>query len=125
MAAMVDATNGIEGNTLDIVLPHTQYVELSTARVADTGMTAMAYIMSNIPQIRSFSKNYRLKNISGTDERMVLYYRDPAKLEGIVPLDLFNHDPERVSSVWSTLLETRSAGCVLYKPRSVYYVDKI
>lgn len=123
--AVVDGTNGIEGQTFNIVLPHTQYMDLATERMADTGMSGLAYLKSAIPELGAIRKNYRLKNISGTDERMVLYTPDSTKLEAILPLDILPHAPQLSGTVWSTVLEARSAGCVIYKPYSMYYANKI
>lgn len=125
VSAMQDATNGREGNVVDILLPHVQFTDLATERVSDTGMTALAYIMGNIPLVRSIRSNYRLKDIEGTDDRMVLYNQDSSKLEAILPLDVLIHAAQQNGAIWDTLIESRAAGTVLYKPRSMYYVDKI
>ncbi len=125
MSAMQDATNGREGNVVDILLPHTQYTDLMTSRVSDTGVTAFGYIMSQIEGVRSIRSNWRLKNIDATDERMVLYNQDSSKLEAVLPLDVLSHPAQLNGAIWDSLVESRAAGTVIYKPRSLYYVDKI
>lgn len=123
---MVDSTNGREGSVIDIVLPHSQYVDLATERVSDTGMTALAYIMQNIPEIRSIRKNHRLNSIgAGSTDRMLMYFQDPSKVEGILSLDVMSHEPQLAGLVWETIVEARAGGSVFYKPFSAYYADGI
>ena len=124
LGTMVDSTNGREGSMVDIILPHLQYMDLSTRRVSDTGMTVLAYIRQNIPEIRSIRKSHRLNGLSGSD-RMVAYLQDSSKVEAILPLDVMAHPPQLQLFVWETGVEARTAGTVFYKPYSAYYLTGI
>jgi hypothetical protein len=126
---MLDATNGAEGEGVDLVLPPKQYNMLLSTRVADVAMNGLAYLMTNVPAVKSVGSWHRLKDagLSGTAvvDRMVVYTRDPLKLEGILPLQLNTLPPEARGFVYRVGLEARCGGTVFYKPFSAAYWDGI
>lgn len=126
ISAIQVATNQTEGQQVDLVLPPAQMFLLQSTRVADTGMSGLGYLRANVDAVRNVWSWFRLTGAGqGGSDRMVVFDRNPAKLEAIVPLELYAHTPEQRGMTWQVELEARTGGTAIYKPGSMRYVDGI
>ncbi len=123
---ITDATKGVSGEVVDVVLPNSQYDLLALERVADLGMTALSYLRAAVPRIRSITPWHRCAGAgAGSTDRMVVYTKSLDNLGGLLPLEMYVHPAEARSLTWRVELEARCGGVIMYKPLTVEYVDAI
>lgn len=124
----VNATKMIERPDTMLV-PYSVYRKISTtARSATSDTTVLEYFLRTNPYITQVEPINELDpaNSGGalTAARMVIYKRDPDKVQFHVPMPLKFHPPQPKNLAWSVPAEAKFAGVALYYPKSVTYVDK-
>lgn len=125
VGAIQDATENVEGNVVDVLLPPAQYF-LMSAPLASTATSLLQYVQSAIPQVRSINVWNRLKTAgAAATARMIVYTRDPGKVAAIVPIRLNMLADEKRGFRWIQYMEARTGGTVFYKPKSAIYRDAI
>lgn len=109
-----------------IVLPATSYALIAQTQMTGINETVLSFFLKTSPYIRNVVQWHRLETAgAGSTKRMVAYRRDPSKLELHIPLEYqqLSPQPRNFEMVVPTRLKT--AGCTIYKPYSVRYVDAI
>jgi hypothetical protein len=124
----VNASNMVERPDT-MLLPYSVYRKISTtprSNVSDT--TVLEYFLRTNPYITQVEPINELDpaNSGGalSAPRMVIYKRDPGKLQFHVPMPLKFHPPQPKNLAWSVPAEAKIAGVALYYPKSITYVDK-
>lgn len=137
---LIDANNAIvtltvgneQPNTL--LLPIAQYGLIMSTKMSVYDQTTIAQAFLNAcPNITKIEWVAGLASVnpvpstlaaSATD-CMVFYDRNPAKLEGLIPVAFETNEPEREGLTLKTLCDARCGGVVVYKPLSISIVEGI
>ena len=128
IGTLASETLEVEGqeNSVDIIVPPSQFRYVAHKQMPNLGMSLLTWIRTQLPEIRSFNSWHYLTGAGDSaSDRMVIYSKSPAKLAGLVNMELVVHPAERRALVWKTELEAKCGGVVLYKPKSVLYRDGI
>ena len=120
VAAIRDTTNGVETpNTL--LLPEAQYTLIATtprSSVSDT--TILRFLLASNPFITQIIPVYNLKGAgASTTDVMILYDRNPDKLTLEVPQDFEQFPVQEKGLMYEVPCHARTAGVVIYYPKSV------
>jgi hypothetical protein len=110
-----------------MLLPYSVYRKVSvTPRSTTSDTTVLEYFLRTNPYITQVEPINELDPANGplTTPRIVVYKRDPDKLQFHVPMPLKFHPPQPKSLAWTVPAEAKIAGVALYYPKSVTYVDK-
>lgn len=112
-----------------MLLPYSVYRKISiTPRSTTSDTTVLEYFLRTNPYITQIEPINELDpaNSGGalSAPRIVIYKRDPGKLQFHVPMPLKFHPPQPKNLAFSVPAEARFAGVALYYPKSVTYVDK-
>lgn len=112
-----------------MLLPYSVYRKISiTPRSTTSDTTVLEYFLRTNPYITQIEPINELDpaNSGGalTAARIVIYKRDPGKLQFHIPMPLKFHPPQPKNLAFSVPAEARFAGVALYYPKSVTYVDK-
>lgn len=112
-----------------MLLPYSVYRKISvTPRSSTSDTTVLEYFLRTNPYITQVEPINELDpaNSGGalSTPRIVIYKRDPDKLQFHVPMPLKFHPPQPKNLAWSVPAEAKFAGVALYYPKSVTYVDK-
>ena len=124
--AIVDGSNGVEHpNTL--LVPISQYTLISTTpRSSTSDTTILEFLLKSNAWIREVIPVYELKGAgaSGLDT-MMLYDRDPEKLTLEVPQDVEFLNPQEKALYYEVPVHARTAGVIIYYPKSIAQGDAI
>lgn len=112
-----------------MLLPYSVYRKISiTPRSTTSDTTVLEYFLRTNPYITQIEPINELDPANSgnalTVPRIVIYKRDPGKLQFHVPMPLKFHPPQPKNLAFSVPAEARFAGVALYYPKSVTYVDK-
>lgn len=112
-----------------MLLPYSVYRKISiTPRSTTSDTTVLEYFLRTNPYITQIEPINELDPANSgnalTAPRIVIYRRDPGKLQFHVPMPLKFHPPQPKNLAFSVPAEARFAGVALYYPKSVTYVDK-
>ena len=120
-----DLTNGIESpNTL--LLPEAQFALIATtprSTVSDT--TILDFILKSNPWVREVVPVYNLKDAApvsasyDSEDAMILYDRSPEKLTLEIPQDVEFLPPQEKALAFEVPVHARTAGVIIYYPKSV------
>jgi hypothetical protein len=125
--------NQVISNTKEIEIPDTMILPITTKtlisnrRVGDgTSSTIMRFFMDNQEFIKTVESTYKAESNTGwTGKRGVVYKKDPTRLEMVVPQAFEQLPPQAEGFMITTLCHMRTAGLVVYLPKSVCYFDGI
>lgn len=122
-----DATKGIHQVT-QIILPITQYQKIATQPWSTTAseLTVLEFFKRNHPNV-SVDHWYKLTDAAanGTDDRMVVYAKDPEVLEGQLPLDFEQLPPEAQGLELVIHCLARVGGVQVRYPKAMRYLDGV
>lgn len=112
-----------------MLLPYSVYRKVSvTPRSTTSDTTVLEYFLRTNPYISQVEPINELdpSNSGGAlaAPRIVIYKRDPGKLQFHVPMPLKFHPPQPENLAFKVPAEAKIAGVALYYPKSVTYVDK-
>lgn len=127
VSAIVDDTKMVEQPDT-ILMPYEDYNEISTRRNSDSSdMTVLEFFLRTNPYIRNIEPINQLKagNSDGNldTNRMVVYKRDPEKLQLHIPQPLELFPPQQRGLEYIVPAHARIGGLSLYYPKSVIYVQ--
>jgi len=126
VTAIVDGSNGVESpNTL--LLPIEQYTLISTKpRSTTSDTTILEFMLKSNAWISEVIPVYELKGAgaSGKDT-MMLYDRNPEKLTLEVPQDVEFLKPQEKALYYEVPVHARTAGVIIYYPKSIAQGDGI
>ena len=133
VADLNGAVNKIVSDSLEIeqpdtvLLPLSAYTLISSKRMGDgDSTTILQHFLKNSPYIKSVEATHKSETIgSGTSRRMVTYRRDPNKLSGIMPQPFEQLPPQTEGFEVVTNCHARTAGVVVFYPKSIAYTDGI
>lgn len=111
-----------------LILPTSAYAAISsTAYSTQTDKTVMRWFLDNNPHIKNIDYWYKLDTADAarTGARAVAYKRDPAVLELEIPMEFNQMPPEAQNLAWKVACEARIAGCMVYQPKAIAYMDGI
>jgi len=122
----VDGSNGVETpNTL--LIPITQYTYISTtprSTVSDT--TILEFLLKSNAWITEVIPVYELKGAGAAGvDTMMLYDRSPEKLTLEVPQDVEFMNPQEKALYYEVPVHARTAGVIIYYPKSIAQGDGI
>lgn len=128
---MHKATNKIVTDSLNIerpdtmLLPLTSYDFISTTRMGfGSDRTILEFFLSTSPFIKQVVQSHKGETAGvSSGRRMVVYKRDPMKLEVIIPQEFEQLPPQQEGFRLITHCHMRTGGVVLYYPKSVLYAD--
>jgi len=120
-----DVTNGIESpNTL--LLPEKQFAQIATtprSTVSDT--TILDFILKSNPWVSEVIPVYNLAGVApvsagyDSEDVIILYDRSPEKLTMEIPQDIEFLPPQEMALSFSVPVHARTAGGIIYYPKSV------
>ncbi len=123
--AMVNATQ-MKEQPDTLLLPYNDYAVISKRRNSDSSdSTVLEYFLRTNPYITNVAPILQLdKAKSGLNtNRMVVYKRDPQKLELHIPQPLELFPPQQRGLEFIVPAHARVGGVALYYPKSVIYVQ--
>ncbi len=123
--AMVNATQ-MKEQPDTLLLPYGDYAVISKRRNSDSSdSTVLEYFLRTNPYITNVAPILQLdKTKSGLNtNRMVVYKRDPQKLELHIPQPLELFPPQQRGLEFIVPAHARVGGVALYYPKSVIYVQ--
>lgn len=109
-----------------ILMAYEDYSKVSTTRNSDSSdVTVLEYFLRTNPYIRNVEPINQLKagNSSLTKNRMVVYKRDPQKVQLHLPQPLELFPPQQRGLEFIVPAHARVGGVALYYPKSVIYVQ--
>lgn len=110
-----------------ILLPYEDYNTISTTRNSDSSdVTVLEYFLRTNPYIRNVEPINQLdadNTSSLTRNRMVVYKRDPQKVQLHIPQPLELFPPQQRGLEFVVPAHARVGGVALYYPKSVVYVQ--
>lgn len=124
--AIVDGSNGVEHpNTLLIPIAH--FTLISTKpRSSTSDTTILEFLLKSNAWIREVIPVYELKGAgAGGVDTMMLYDRDPEKLTLEVPQDVEFLNPQEKALYYEVPVHARTAGVIIYYPKSIAQGDGI
>ena len=127
VSAIIDDTKMVEQPDT-ILLAYEDYNEISTRRNSDSSdMTVLEFFLRTNPYIRNVEPINQLKagNSGGNlnTNRMVVYKRDPEKLQLHIPQPLELFPPQQRGLEYIVPAHARIGGLSLYYPKSVIYIQ--
>lgn len=109
-----------------ILMPYEDYNTVSTTRNSDSSdVTVLEYFLRTNPYIRNVEPINQLAaaNSSLTKNRLVVYKRDPQKVQLHIPQPLELFPPQQRGLEFIVPAHARVGGVALYYPKSVKYVQ--
>lgn len=109
-----------------ILIPYEDYNTISTTRNSDSSdVTVLEYFLRTNPYIRNVEPVNQLDadNSSLTRNRLVVYKRDPQKVQLHIPQPLELFPPQQRGLEFVVPAHARVGGVALYYPKSVIYVQ--
>lgn len=133
LSDMVNICNFIPTNTGNveepnaILLPRAQYTQIATTPYANSAsdLTILEYFKRNNPGVDVGMWPLLTGQGVGATDRMIAYNRDPEKLEGIVPQEFEQFQPEQDGLNFQVACHARIGGVVFYYPLSMAIGDGI
>lgn len=130
VSAVRDTTNGVETpNTL--LLPEAQYSYIAnTPRSSQSDTSILQWILNSNPFITAVIPVYELKGAAAglgadTNDCMIVYDRNPDKLTLEVPQDFEQLPVQEKGLQYEVPCHARTAGVILYYPKSVAQANGI
>ena len=110
-----------------VLLPTAQYVQISQKRLsADSQDTVLTAFMRANPFIRTVESWNKLATAAvGGGARGVAYKRDPEVLELVIPQEFEVLPPQPKNYAFNVLAHGRTAGCAIYRPLGIRFIDDI
>ena len=110
-----------------VLLPTAQYVQISQKRLsADNQDTVLTAFMRANPFIRTVESWNKLATAAvGGGARGVAYKRDPEVLELVIPQEFEVLPPQPKNYAFNVLAHGRTAGCAIYRPLGIRFIDDI
>ncbi len=120
-----DSTNGVE--VVDtLLLPIAQYSLISdTPRSSTSDTSILSYILKSNAFIKEIIPVYELKGAApsaatyDSEDCMIAYKKDPGKLTLEVPQDVEYLNPQEKALYYEVPVHARTAGVVVYYPKSI------
>jgi hypothetical protein len=127
-AAAYNATAGVEFVD-SLLLPQVLFAKLSTTPLSALAPTVsiLDYFKSKSMFVKNVEAVWRLNtaNAAGTGPRAIVYRRDPAKIQGILPIEFEQFPPQAQALEFSVFCHARCGGVIIRYPRSAWYMDGI
>lgn len=121
---IADATKGVYGQGLTMLLPLKQYNIVSTKQVTNLPETILSFFLRTQNLVTEVIPWYKLKAAGASSkDRMVVYMRDPDVLNAEITreFEMLDAQPEGLSfSVPCTLA---TAGTIVHQPKAMLYRD--
>ena len=125
VSAIINASN-MKEQPDTILLAYEDYNKISTTRNSDSSdVTVLEYFLRTNPYIRNVEPINQLDadNSVLTTNRMVVYKRDPEKVQLHIPQPLELFPPQQRGLEFIVPAHARVGGVALYYPKSVIYVQ--
>jgi len=126
VSSIRDVSNGVESpNTL--LLPEAQYTLIScTPRSTTSDTTILSFVLASNAWISQIIPVYQLKGAgAGGSDTMMLYDMSPDKLTLEIPQDIEFLPVQEKGFMFETPVHARTAGVIIYYPKSVAQGDLI
>src|SRR6056300_953442 len=125
VSAIINASN-MKEQPDTILMAYEDYNKVSTTRNSDSSdLTVLEYFLRTNPYIRNVEPINQLdasNSVLGTN-RMVVYKRDPEKVQLHIPQPLELFPPQQRGLEFIVPAHARVGGVALYYPKSVIYVQ--
>jgi hypothetical protein len=125
VSAIINASN-MKEQPDTILLAYEDYNKISTTRNSDSSdVTVLEYFLRTNPYIRNVEPINQLDagNSELNTNRMVVYKRDPEKVQLHIPQPLELFPPQQRGLEFIVPAHARVGGVALYYPKSVIYVQ--
>ena len=125
VSAIINASN-MKEQPDTILMAYEDYNKVSTTRNSDSSdVTVLEYFLRTNPYIRNVEPINQLDkdNSSLTVNRMVVYKRDPEKVQLHIPQPLELFPPQQRGLEFIVPAHARVGGVALYYPKSVIYMQ--
>ena len=125
VSAIINASN-MKEQPDTILLAYEDYNKISTTRNSDSSdVTVLEYFLRTNPYIRNVEPINQLdaENSGLNTNRMVVYKRDPEKVQLHIPQPLELFPPQQRGLEFIVPAHARVGGVALYYPKSVIYVQ--
>ena len=125
VSAIINASN-MKEQPDTILMPYEDYNKVSTTRNSDSSdVTVLEYFLRTNPYIRNVEPINQLDADKGalSTNRMVVYKRDPEKVQLHIPQPLELFPPQQRGLEFIVPAHARVGGVALYYPKSVIYVE--
>jgi len=121
---MIDQTNGVETPDTMLLTPYELGFISTTPRSQNSDTTILDYFLKTNGYIKNVEPWHRLKGAGADDtNRMVVYKRDPEKLQLVIPQEFEQLPPQPVNLSFKVPCHGRIGGVVVYYPLSICYAD--
>lgn len=124
VGTIISTTNDVERPDT-IILPSLQHAHIAQKKMTDIEPTILKWFLSANPWITSIGVWDRLKlaDGEGNGPRMVVYKRDPDKVQLEIPQEFEILPVQQVNLAFKTPTHSRIGGVSFYYPLSALYVD--
>lgn len=121
-----DVSNGVEHGTT-ILLPELQYGQISTTpRSTTSDTTILEFVLKTNPWIQEVIPTYELSGAgAGSTDTVMLYNRSPEKLTLEIPQDVEFLPTQEKGFMFEIPVHARTAGVIIYYPKSIAQGDGI
>ncbi len=132
MAATIrDVTLGIEAPQT-LLIPELQYAQLaSTPRSPTSDTTILTFILASNPWVSEIIPTFEMKDVApssgsyDSEDVAILYDRSPEKLTLEVPQDIEFMSPQESALYFTVPVHSRTAGVIIYYPKSIAQMNGI
>lgn len=121
-----DVSNGVEHGTT-VLLPELQFGQISTTpRSSTSDTTILEFVLKTNPWIKEIIPTYELSGAgAGSTDTFMLYNRSPEKLTLEIPQDVEFLPTQEKGFMFEIPVHARTAGVIIYYPKSVAQGDGI
>jgi hypothetical protein len=120
-----DVTLGIEAPQT-LLLPELQYAQIAcTPRSPTSDTTILSFILASNPWVSEIIPTFELKDAApvsagyDSEDCMILYDRSPEKLTLEIPQDIEFMSPQESALYFTVPVHSRTAGVIIYYPKSI------
>jgi len=126
VSTILETTNEVEEPDT-IILPTREFNYIAQKRLTDLSMTIRRWFLEESPWISSIGSwnRLRLADATGTGPRMVVYRRDPDKLQMEIPQEYEILPVQQINLSYKVPTHSRYGGISFYYPLSAIYMDHI
>ena len=128
---IVESTNGVEAPDT-LLMPISQYALISsTPRSSVSDTTILQFVIKNNGYFKNIIPVYELKGAApasasyDSQDCMIAYKKDPTKLTLEIPQDVEYLNPQEKALYYEVPVHARTAGVVIYYPKSIAQANGI
>lgn len=115
---MASSTKGVEMADTVVMAP-SSFAQIASTRIPDTDSTILEFFLKAHPGVTVLTSHWLETSGTGSAKQMIVYRRDPSKLQFELPEDVFVHQEEQRGLETIVNVTARCAGVQIYFPLSL------